>query len=351
VDLTGDSSVLVRHFSNAKAVMYALPQGDASINEDMYIIRNGNETAYADIHTFENVLSDTFTFSAEDSEGNIATKTLTLEMIDYIKLTCNVADRRPDASGNMTLMCTGAYFNGSFGQVSNTLRVRYKYRESGGSWSGYLSDMTVYENGNAYMATASLTGLDYHKTYDFEFVASDKLMTVHASTSKVKSVPLFHWGENDVVFEVPVTFVQGTEGASIPTDILEYGTWTPNLYYCSRNYSAQYGWYSKVGNVVTVGFYIKATIDTGYEEQSIAIGVVPFKPVYAAAGGGMCSGALIQTNKNFQCFVVESDGEITTRAQACDSTSGTNLATSASGCRYPSGELTLSGTITYMTND
>ena len=75
-------------------------------------------------------------------------------------------------------------------------------------------------------------------------------------------------------------------------------------------------------------------------------------PVCSAAGGGMCSGALVSAGFDFQCFVAETSGNITTRVQACNNTSSANLLTSASGCKYPTGggELTVSGTITYMTS-
>ena len=71
----------------------------------------------------------------------------------------------------------------------------------------------------------------------------------------------------------------------------------------------------------------------------------------AAAGGGMCSGAYVSAGFNFQSFVAETSGNITTRVQSCNHTAAGNLATSASGCWYPSGngDITLSGTITYMT--
>lgn len=409
VALTGDRSVLVAYYSDAKAVMSAQAQGGAAMNLDTYIIRNGSETGYGDEHTFYNVSSNAFSFSAEDSEGRVGQEKVITPWVDYTKLTCNVIDNRPDASGNMTVACRGDYFNDSFGRISNSLSVRYRYRTSGGSWSSYVS-MSFSTNGHTYRATEYLSGLDYQTSYDFEFLVADELMSVKASSSKVKSLPVFHWGEHDVVFEVPVTFKDGTEGASLPSAIdgdfrikgnltlkgdstygntlyfgdsaycyigeldddemtikaetinlltsnllvdnksilPEYGEWTPIVPYA--NISTQLGWYSKVGEIVTVGFYLRAYCYAGYEDEPISILGLPYTPVYSAAGGGMCSGALIKTNKNFQCFVAEENGTITTRAQECDDTASAPLTTSASGCCYASsGTLTLSGTITYMT--
>lgn len=224
-------------------------------------------------------------------------------------------------------------------------------------------------------------------------------------------MPVFHWGENDFVFEVPVTFNAGTSGfgdgdititgdlrlkgdgnygntlrfgdgsccfISEPEDDvmtikakridleangvyvygnpipdIQKGVWTPYLNSAVvSSYTTQYGWYSKLGQTTTVGFYIKATCNSGYTGTSISISSLPFTPMFSAAGGGMCSGAYVNGGWNFQCFVAGTDGKITARVQACNNTSATNLSTSASGLFYPSGggELTLSGTIVYMAN-
>jgi hypothetical protein len=139
------------------------------------------------------------------------------------------------------------------------------------------------------------------------------------------------------------------DGYAIP--ILDKGIWVPEL--DSRivgHYKTQKGWYSKMGQTVTVGFYIKAECSSGYESEIISIAGLPYIPLCSAAGGGMCSGAYVSAGRHFQCFVAETSGEITTRVQPCNHTFDANVFTSASGCFYREGggEITLSGTITYM---
>lgn len=405
VGLTGDSSVLVRHQSYAKATMYAEAQDGASINMDMCIIRNGsvecNETTHTSVvdtgtlteHTFLNVPSNTFTFSAEDSNGNVGRATVKPKMVDYIKLTCNTANMRPDGSGNMTVYCSGDCFTGSFGEKDNIVTVQYRYKKSGSDWGGTFSYMTVTLSDNSYIATATVSGLDYKEYYDFQFVAADYFGDTIAESNRVTSLPVFHWGKNDVAFEVPVKLkdslkitgngskwlcfgdniacsIKGDsdfnmtlsantldlevvnitkEGKSVA--FAEYGAWTPTLSISEAICYEQFGWYSKSGDVVTVGFRIKARCYSTIESDIAISGLWEIGyPKRAAAGGGLCSGAIIKTSKNFQCFVAETNGIITTRTQACDSTSGMALETSAIGCKYPIGELTLSGTITYSTN-
>ncbi len=398
--LTGNGGTLVRYYSHAYCYMVAYSHDP--IDESLYIIRNGSNTIYGNEGTFENVESATFTFSAENAAGVAESKTVKMPMVDYVKLTCNIANDKPDTDGSMYLECSGNYFGGSFGAVNNTLTVECRYNRAG-SYSEWIP-MTIYSNGNYYAATASfdIANFDYTATYEFECRATDKLATVYSYPVLAKSLPVFHWGEDDFQFEVPVTVNgdaditgdlrlsgNGVYGSTLrfgdgdrcylaekvddkltihaseiyldssyvfvngkKLDSLDSGTWTPTLNESDAvlYYTTRYGWYSKVGDTVTVGFYIKAYCDAGYEGATIAISGLPYTPAFSAAGGGMCSGAYVSGGHTFQCFVAESDGEITTRVQACDNTYDENLSTSASGCNYrcDGGELTLSGTITYM---
>ena len=420
--LTGDSSVLVRYYSTAYVSMSATAQNGATLVQQS--ITNGSTTHETSTATFANIENGVFSLSATDSRGFTTTVGRNLvtanKFVPYVRLTCNMENTKPDASGNMDVQCTGSYFNGSFGAVANTLTVQCRYKTPSGSYSDWYS-MTVTKNGNYYGAYTSFTipDFDYQAVYTFECQAKDKLATVGSTPSSVKSTPVFHWSETDFVFEVPVTFNAGVNsgGASAvatdqtidgdltvtgdirlkgsgnygntlrfgdgsycyitePTDdvmtlkassinleannvkvygkaipVLESGVWTPTLSSSAvSSYSTQYGWYSKMGQTVSVGFYIKATCRSGYSSTLVTIGGLPFDPLYSGAGGGMCAGAYVSAGFTFQCFVAETDGSITTRVQACNNTTTANLSTSKSGCWYPSGggDITISGTITYI---
>ena len=428
IALTGDNKKLIKYYSNAKATMSATAKRGATINDDFYIIDTPNKRAYGTTHTFNNVETNVFLFSAEDSLGGYNFEDLRPDMVEYIKPTCNIDFRkRPDALGNMTVVCTGGFFNKSFGAVTNTLTVECRYTKAGSAFNDNWISMDVSRSGDSYVATADFT-IDYfdqYQVYAFEARATDKLTTVASDPYRAKNTPVFHWGEEDFVFEVPVAFnggilnaaslTSGSEesdtyvgnktitgnlrlkgdgtnygnyllfgdstfcyiaeltddemtlkakkihlnttngvyigGSALP--LLDKGTWTPALNSSAiSSYTTQYGWYSKIGQSVTVGFYIKATCKSGYNSTAISISGLPFTPMYSGAGGGMCSGAYVAANQNFQCYVAETGKTITTRTQACNNTSSTNLTTSASGCWYPSGggEITLSGTITFIAN-
>lgn len=129
------------------------------------------------------------------------------------------------------------------------------------------------------------------------------------------------------------------------------GTWMPTFSNSAAisAYTTRQGWYQKVGNIVTVGFFVKATCNSGYNATNVVLNGLPFNPYYSAAGAGMCSGVYVSAGFNFQAFVAETNGTITARVQACNNESAANLSTSASGVFYRNsgGEITLSGTICY----
>lgn len=399
--LVGSSGNFIKGYSDAQANISAYPQNGTAMAEDFYIVRNGESTKYGDLVTFNGIESDTFIFIAEDSDGNVATNNVSVPLVEYFEPTCTLKNSIVDGSGKTYVECTGNFFNDSFGAVSNTLTVQYRYKERGGSWSSWQNTTDTTINGNIYVSSADVTGLDYQKTYSFEARAVDKLATGSSKQVAYVSVPVFHWGKNDFVHESDVAIHgkldvtgnmrlkgSGNYGNKInfgdgeytyieePEDdvlkiyaqkklilnsksielggyALEKGTWTPTLNSSAiSSYSYQYGWYNKIGNIVTIGFYVKATCRSGYNATSISISGLPFAPAVSASGGGMCSGAYVSAGFNFQCFVAESSGVITTRVQACNNTSAGNLATSSTGCWYRDGggEITLSGTITFMTN-
>jgi hypothetical protein len=374
------------------------------MNGDLYIIKNGGKTGFGTSHTFNKVSTGYFTFSGTDSRGFTGRTILEIPTITYIPLTNNIEFSRPDAKGNVTLTCSGRYWNKSFGAVSNTLEVYYRYMDSNGNreteWIPF-SNITKYTN-YTYRAEASFSidNFDQNKSYVFETKAIDKLEEVYSESDPVKSTPIFHWGENDFAFEVPVNIkgdlrLKGDKdyGNTLrfgdgdncyiaePTDddmvihakgkilfdangvyvcdennplpTISKGVWTPTLYCTSgiSSYTTQYGWYEKVGQCVTIGFFIKAICTSGYHNTNqVIITGNPFYPMFAAAGGGMCSGAYVSGGKTFQCFVAETDKTITTRVQDCYNDSPANLTTSKSGCyfRKDGGEITLSGTISYI---
>lgn len=387
--LTGDENTFIKFYSDAEATM----SGDGVVlSLDFSNIENGGVRKFGLSNVFNNIERNVFTFHGVDADDATHTETVEVDMVDYIKPTCNFESASMDGSGGLIVSCFGNFFNGSFGVVTNTITAKMRFTEFGTANYCEWQTMTVSKIGNTYYAYYTLADLDYTKNYIFEVKVNDKLEEKTAIRT-FSSKPIFHWGKDDFTFEVPVNakdirlkssgsnyghYLRFGDGnycyiAELTDDVmtirakeiifntdngtgsLSFGTWTPYLDSDAVQYweNCQKGWYSKVGNTVTVGFYIKAECYSDYTDTPIVIEGLPFTPSYDSAGGGMCSGAYVSGGYNFQCFVAETDGTITTRVQKCNNTSATNLGTSASGCNYSSGggDVTLSGTITYLTNE
>lgn len=233
IALTGSNSKLVKYYSNAKITFGASAIKGASITSKKVTCGNKSLTSDGTINAIE---SGTFSFSVRDSRGNTTTKSVSKTMVNYVRLSCNIGSGVPDGNGDFTFVVSGSFFNGSFGSVTNSLVVKYRYREDGGTYSEY-QEMSVSKSGNSYTASVDMTGLDYKKTYQFQAQAIDKLSTVTTSEKTIKSTPVFDWSETDFNFNVPV-YINGNLQVSglLKVDGMKFGknqvlwegAWWPN---------------------------------------------------------------------------------------------------------------------------
>lgn len=424
--LTGDAATLIRYHSTASASMSIYPQKEATITSKR-IEHNGGYTT-EDVAIYPNVGGNTFAFIATDNRGNTVEQTIVAPMIDYIRPTANIdTEQKMDTDGNYLIKCGGNYYNDTFGYTdaatANTLTVEYRYKAQGGSYGSWYS-MAATITDNTYTAQTQLTGFDYRQTYIFQCRIIDKLNTVLSAEITIRSMPIFHWGENDFTFEVPVIFNAGTTGStegdsssgtidSIDGDLTitgnlrmkgsgnygntiyfgdssyayitettddditikatdinlngnvyvngsaiggssgtstESGSWTPTLAASSyvSSYTTQQGWYQKVGNVVTIGWMIKATTTGSGIGTIVRINGCPYTPATAAFGGGVAHNVYIQGNFTFTGWTIDDTGVITARGQACNNSGAANHEITSTICYGTSGSLmTLSGTICF----
>lgn len=199
--LTGDRNRLVRYYSNAAITFGVAAKKGATITGKS--VTNSGKTLTSD-GTITGVTSGAFAFVATDSRGNTTSQNVTKQMVDYFRVSCVLDGLQLNTSGIMSVSVSGSWFSGSFGAVDNTLTVKYRYKVSGGSY-GNWSDMTVSASGNAYTATASITGLEYDNLYSLQVQAQDKLSTSTTPERQVTAKPVFDWGKDDFNFNVPVT--------------------------------------------------------------------------------------------------------------------------------------------------
>lgn len=193
-ELTGDAGKLVRYVSNAKVVSGAAAVKGARLVSQK--IKNGSKTVEGGSGSFPAVESGEFAFEAEDSRGNTASSIVKKDIVEYVRLTCNIGQNAPDTDGNFTFALSGSYFASSFGKVSNTLTVEYRYKIEGGSYTGWIL-MEPRVSGDSYQASADFAGLDYQTLYIFQARATDRIGTVYTEETPIKSTPVFDWGEDD----------------------------------------------------------------------------------------------------------------------------------------------------------
>ena len=246
VALTGDNSKLIRYKSTAVATITANASEAATVVAK-YI--NGQKIS-GNSRTFYDCSETSFTFKVVDSRSrsNSATKAPTI--VPYIQLTVNPAIYRVTPTGStVSMTLSGDYYNGSFGAARNSLTIKFRYKERGGSYGDWTTvDSTKIVTGTrGYTSNGAIelgSGFDYSKEYVFDVRATDgteasPLSVVTKQVSVAKGIPVFDWGGNDFNFNVPIKF-EGTSlfdiiypvnsvywaaTAALPTALTKIGTW------------------------------------------------------------------------------------------------------------------------------
>lgn len=219
--LTGNENTLIRYKSTAKCTLTATPKNSATISTTKIGGSAVTGTSSGGVVTatknYTSVSATSFSFDATDSRGYSGSQTVNPSVIAYIQLTINPTVERPVPTGDtVELSFSGNYYRGSFGAYSNTLTIRYRYKETttaafSGGWTTVPSTSIVYGTGT-YRTSAAITlgdTFDYRKSYDFQIQAYDgangtALTTVTRNLVIKRGIPVFDWGENDFNFHVPV---------------------------------------------------------------------------------------------------------------------------------------------------
>ena len=192
--LTGDENTLVRFASNATVTANYSPQKGASI-QSFRVQNAGRQRNYTPC-TFTAVEQGMFLLRVTDSRGNRTELSIEKTVIPYVKLTCNLSDNKPDAEGNVDIVVSGNFFNGSFGVEANELTVQYRYKAGDGAWQQWNAIPTTIAD-NTYTARTQVTGSNYQTAYTFQARAVDRLDNVNSVKYTARALPVFDWGEND----------------------------------------------------------------------------------------------------------------------------------------------------------
>lgn len=201
---SGNSSTIVKYISKPKVTISATPKYSASIKS--YRIAWGDgQTSTASSATFSNgVTSPTVTVTATDSRGYTKTVVYNLSSLSrwveyiYPTITAMTVARTESTSTTANLTATANYFNGSFGNSSNSHTFSYRYRISGETWGGWTL-LATKTNGNTSTGTATISNLSTESSYDFQVKISDYFNNSEAVERNVsKSIGVLRVAEDYV---------------------------------------------------------------------------------------------------------------------------------------------------------
>lgn len=196
--LTGDSTILVRNYSDVRAtvstsnkaiaknsatmVKYNLMIGDATP-----VSVNYSDSASVTTPTINSITSNIINLNAEDSRGltTLVSKTATIKnYTDIQKGNINIT-RTGNVGEAVTLNFDGTYWNESFGSVTNTItsaNISYKYKKtSDNTWSTGSTTITPTLSNNTYSYSGGIVGdvagvgFNTQYSYNIEVTVADKL--------------------------------------------------------------------------------------------------------------------------------------------------------------------------------
>ena len=218
IALTGNKKIIVNGISNLKVVTTASGNNSATISS-IQVYNGGRNLSGASV-TFTAAGSKEVYVIVTDSRGfSTRVDVAGLVFVSYITPTIIQTITRDTPTGDtVTVSVHGKWFSGTFGAVSNTLRLAVKYKIDGEADYGSYTTMTVNKNGNEYTAIATLSGLPYTNAYRFQIRLDDEVYTDAKGYRDAKyvtniylskGIPIFDWGEEDFRFNVPVYMLNG----------------------------------------------------------------------------------------------------------------------------------------------
>lgn len=206
--LTGNSSRIVRYFSNARASMSA--EGVKGAEIVTTAIKTSNATIYGNSYVFTGISDENITFEATDSRGHTASvRDRDMVFLKYVRPTCNMTNiGLPQPNDTCHVYVSGMYWDGNFGATYNELTFWYRYKST--SIPDYVEwaevSNLVYEDadGNNYNAQFDVELPNHVDSFTIQVAALDKLTSGISGERTVRAYPIFDWSEQDFHFNIPV---------------------------------------------------------------------------------------------------------------------------------------------------
>ena len=212
--LTGNNTTAILNWSIVRISVSATGRNGASISS--YAIINSGNTYNVATYDFDPIQTPTFTYRATDTRGYVSEGNLTITSINYTKPTITLNVVPPNTqTGATKIKGSGKLFWGSFGQVSNSATISYRYKISGGNYGNWVDIPTTITSSNYQTPEETIT-LNYREKYVFQGRIVDALNTTLTPEISVVALPVFDWGKDDFQFNVAVIFSPSSYGSSLP---------------------------------------------------------------------------------------------------------------------------------------
>lgn len=266
VELTGDNNKMIKGYSEAKffavaELNYYAKTDQVYLVDDRsvinYTIEKG-ETAKKQTISFDKTFTNFdiqhffMVFDTRHTVGGVIARTSSMnpasnlytqivyDVIDYIPLTLNMSAKRPSATtGEIAVTFSGNYFNSSFGTVTNTLELSWKYKQKGvETWTDggtFIKDTDYEITGNTFKSKGAISlgnVFDYRNIYEIAIYYKDKLVNTYTSKTVTKGLPIFWWNKDGVYNGNNKKFL--VEGdVKVPIVNNEYTESTTDTYSCN----------------------------------------------------------------------------------------------------------------------
>lgn len=178
LNLTKSSNVVIKGISSIQADIIKSAKNGASIVSIVFTCSDGQKVLNVTNPTLEKVNGNVFKVTVTDTRNLSNTYTITKTeedktFIDYIPLSFSSVNLgRPETTSNtINAEIKGNYYNNEFSsEVSNTLKLTFRYREQGGEWTAdkettllQTYDITYLEEFMGGQLTFTFTGGDEGK--------------------------------------------------------------------------------------------------------------------------------------------------------------------------------------------
>jgi hypothetical protein len=197
IELTGDSQIIVKGYSNLRAIVsvanQAVAQKGATMTKYRLVVGSKqidvNYSSSADVNLDLSAIdNNVFTVYAIDSRGNSTPKQISPAIYkDYTPISIASANvlRTGSVSEETTLTFNGAIWNDSFGNVANSIvSCTYKYKKvQDETYTDGTTPLTPILSGNTHSLSSLIAGDDgalgftIGSSFDVQITVTDKLST------------------------------------------------------------------------------------------------------------------------------------------------------------------------------